>query len=181
MTSEDVYEVSWQGGGGVGDPLARDPEAVGRDLREGVVSERAAREVYGTAVGEGGVDREATAALRGRMRRERVGGQLRPGTAPSSGGHPLGPVLRLLRLEGEWCVVSPGGNVLSRGSTAWRAGAVRRQFDLESLPGHWRLHERLTATAYYCPGTGTLIALDIDETGAPPRDDILLDLSGLGP
>ena len=87
----------------------------------------------------------------------------------------------LTRLEGEWCVVSPGGNVLSRGSTAWRAGAVRRPFDLESLPGHWRLHERLTATAYYCPGTGTLLALDIDEAGALPRDDILLDLSRLAP
>jgi hypothetical protein len=57
---------------------------------------------------------------------------------------------------------------------------VRRPFDLAALPGHWRLHERLTATAYYCPGTGTLLALDIDETGAGVRDDILLDMAGLG-
>src|SRR5205807_8323500 len=69
MTSEDVYEVSWQGGGGVGDPLARDPEAVGRDVRERVVSERAAREIYGTVVRGGRVDPDATAALRERMRR----------------------------------------------------------------------------------------------------------------
>src|SRR5207237_857616 len=99
MTEADVYEVSWQGGGGVGDPLDRDPDSVARDVREGIVS---------------------------------------------------GP--------------------------AARAGAVRRPFDLEALPGCWRLHERLAATAYYCPGTGTLLALDIDEKGADPRDDIRLDL-----
>jgi len=177
MTDADVYEVSWQGGGGVGDPLERDPGSVARDVREGIVSEHAAREIYGAVVTGGEADLEATTALRDRMRRERVGGQLRPGTAPVAGGRPLGPSLRLLRLDGEWCVVSPGGNVLSRGSTAWRAGAVRRPFDLEALPGgHWRLHDRLVATAHYCPGTGTLLALDVDERGAAPRDDIQLDL-----
>jgi N-methylhydantoinase B len=180
MTDADVYEVSWQGGGGVGDPLDRDPDAVSRDVRDGIVSEEAARAIYGAVVVAGRAEADVTAALRARMRRERVEGELRPGTAPMTGGRPIGPALRLLRLDGEWCVVSPGGNVLSRGSTAWRAGAVRRPFDLAALPGHWRLHERLTATAYYCPGTGTLLALDIDETGAGVRDDILLDMAGLG-
>jgi N-methylhydantoinase B len=179
MTDADVYEVSWQGGGGIGDPLARDAGAVALDVREGIVSEAAAREIYGTVLAGGRPHGEATAALREGMRRKRVGGELRPGPAPLAGGRPIGPALRLLRLDGEWCVVSPGGNVLSRGSTAWRAGAVRRPFDLAALPGHWRLHEGLAATAYYCPGTGTLLALDIDEAGAAPRDDIRLDLSRL--
>jgi N-methylhydantoinase B len=53
-------------GGGVGDPARRDPEAVLRDVRDGVVSPEAAREVYRVALAADGraVDREATAGLR---------------------------------------------------------------------------------------------------------------------
>src|SRR5207237_8277171 len=53
MTDADVYEVSWQGGGGVGDPLYRDPDSVARDVVEGIVSEAAAREVYGAVIAAG--------------------------------------------------------------------------------------------------------------------------------
>nr|WP_246344861.1 hydantoinase B/oxoprolinase family protein [Conexibacter arvalis] len=57
------------GGGGYGDPFARDPERVARDVREGWVSERAAREQYGVVLERAGreltVDLEATRALRG--------------------------------------------------------------------------------------------------------------------
>ena len=173
----DVYEVSWQGGGGIGDPLDRDPDDVARDVARGLVTQAAARAIYGVVAYDGRADEASTSGLRDRVRRERVGGELRPGEAPREGGAPLGPTLRLLEIDGETCVVSPGGNVLSRGTTAWRAGALRRPFDLEALPGTWRLHPRLRATAYYCPGTGTLLALDIDEEGAPVRDDVLLDLA----
>ena len=48
------------GGGGFGDPLARDPEAVARDVRRGFVSEAAARARYGVVLG----DQAATQALR---------------------------------------------------------------------------------------------------------------------
>lgn len=37
------------GGGGIGDPTARDPEAVADDIAEGFVSETAGRETYGRA------------------------------------------------------------------------------------------------------------------------------------
>jgi N-methylhydantoinase B len=55
------------GGGGWGDPLDRDPAMVLRDVRDGVVSETAAAEVYGVVLsGDGSaVDDAATAALRG--------------------------------------------------------------------------------------------------------------------
>lgn len=57
-------------GGGYGDPKARDPERVRKDVLEGWVSDTAARDVYGVAlVGDRAretlaVDRAATAALR---------------------------------------------------------------------------------------------------------------------
>ncbi|XVQ06674.1 hydantoinase B/oxoprolinase family protein [Spirillospora sp. CA-255316] len=43
----DVIEIHTSGGGGYGDPRERAPEAVLADVRDGLVSEAAAREVYG--------------------------------------------------------------------------------------------------------------------------------------
>ncbi len=53
------------GGGGYGEPEARDPSSVCRDVAEGWVSAERAREVYRVAIGaDGSVDEAATAALR---------------------------------------------------------------------------------------------------------------------
>jgi N-methylhydantoinase B len=53
------------GGGGMGDPAARDPALVARDVRDGAVSVADARALYRVAVSELGiVDEAATAALR---------------------------------------------------------------------------------------------------------------------
>lgn len=66
----DVYVHRMAGGGGWGDPLARDPEAVADDIANEKVSVAAAREHYGVVIGEGGVvDGEATMALRDERRR----------------------------------------------------------------------------------------------------------------
>jgi N-methylhydantoinase B len=53
------------GGGGWGDPFARDPAKVARDVRRGFVSVENAREMYGVALdADGAVDAAATTALR---------------------------------------------------------------------------------------------------------------------
>jgi N-methylhydantoinase B len=65
----EVFAMTWQGGGGYGDPLHRDPDAVARDLRERKITADAARSVYGVVLGpDGSVDAAATAAERARMR-----------------------------------------------------------------------------------------------------------------
>ena len=67
-----VVMVRSAGGGGYGDPLDRDPERVGRDVREGYVSNQAARDLYGVALDlAGAVDNVATAALRKQLRAAR--------------------------------------------------------------------------------------------------------------
>jgi N-methylhydantoinase B len=45
------------GGGGLGDPLARDPQAVAADVRNGLVSETAARTIYGVEIAADGTAR----------------------------------------------------------------------------------------------------------------------------
>ena len=65
----DVYANLCGGGGGVGDPLERDPAAVEHDAAEGLVTEAGAAREYGVVVG----DNTATEELRASRRRERIG------------------------------------------------------------------------------------------------------------
>ena len=62
---DDVVIMESAGGGGYGDPLARDPEAVRADVGAGFVSAGRAREGYGVVLDAAGkVDGAATAAAR---------------------------------------------------------------------------------------------------------------------
>ena len=71
--NEDVFYVRWNGGGGLGDPLQRDPQAVARDVAESVVSAVAARALYGVICSpEGRVDTDATQRRRDEMRAQRM-------------------------------------------------------------------------------------------------------------
>jgi N-methylhydantoinase B len=64
----DVLHVTGSGGGGFGDPFAREPERVLEDVREGKVTVEAARRDYGVVLtpDQGAVDWTATDVLRQR-------------------------------------------------------------------------------------------------------------------
>ncbi len=64
-----LYYNTW-GGGGWGDPLARDPALVAQDVARGLVTTQGARN-YGVVVTDAGVDSAATEALRSEMRAAR--------------------------------------------------------------------------------------------------------------
>jgi N-methylhydantoinase B len=61
----DRVEVMTPGGGGYGDPFARDPALVARDVRRGYYTPAEGRALFGVALGaDGAVDAAATAAMR---------------------------------------------------------------------------------------------------------------------
>ena len=66
--------VGLSGGGGYGDPLDRDPEAVPRDVSGNLTSVHDARELYGFVFTEanGAVDAAATQARRSSIRAART-------------------------------------------------------------------------------------------------------------
>ena len=65
----DAYMMQSGGGGGVGDPMKREPELVAEDVREGYVSRAVAQSTYGVVLtAAGDVDVYAT-----KLRRERHG------------------------------------------------------------------------------------------------------------
>ena len=68
----DVYRLVQPGGGGYGDPLERDPEAVREDAAQGKISAAHARDAYGVVLeADGRVDTAATTTLRKRRKRAR--------------------------------------------------------------------------------------------------------------
>ena len=73
LRTDDVLYMRMASGGGYGDPLDRDPEAVLRDVVDGIVSVEAARDIYGVALEQTGtrVDVAATEELRARIREQR--------------------------------------------------------------------------------------------------------------
>ncbi len=74
LMDEDALYVRWNGGGGFGDPLEREPERVADDVAGGVVSAETARDVYGVALAtNGAADLSATEALRRGRVAERIG------------------------------------------------------------------------------------------------------------
>lgn len=69
----DVFYFAWHGGGGFGDPLDREADLVQRDVVEGRVSGRIARDTYGVVLGgDGAVNVGETQALREQIRQERL-------------------------------------------------------------------------------------------------------------
>ena len=96
----EVIRIRTTGGGGWGDPLDRDVDAVRRDVRDGKVSVCGARDDYGVVVTTGGasvtVDRAATEAARTRSRADRPPDRpffdRGPGYAQLSGGRPYADV-----------------------------------------------------------------------------------------
>lgn len=63
---------NWQGAGGYGDPLDREPARVAADVRAGAVSAEAAADVYGVVLDGGEADRDGTDQRRTQLRAERV-------------------------------------------------------------------------------------------------------------
>jgi len=72
LQAGDVFRLDTPGGGGYGDPLARDPARVLADVREGDLSVEAAAERYGVVIKEAAgpptVDEAATERARTRMK-----------------------------------------------------------------------------------------------------------------
>ena len=65
LAAGDRLRLETPGGGGYGDPFAREADRVAQDVRDGFVSAHAARSVYGVALdSDGRADRDATRALR---------------------------------------------------------------------------------------------------------------------
>jgi N-methylhydantoinase B len=163
----DVYTVVHGGGGGVGDPLLRDVEAVRKDVVDGYISARAAREIYGVELdGDGNVDAGASRERRSSIRERRIGHA--PERDITSDASPFVP-LRIV--ERRWrcglCAVDLGD-----AEDNWRMSAVVCEREIserfEELGLAVRRREQFEPVVLrenFCPGCGSSLAVDVTLEG----------------
>jgi N-methylhydantoinase B len=72
LMGNDALYVRWNGGGGIGDPLDRPAEKVLADIDAGLISEKAAIDIYGIVRKDGTFDQVATQAKRAALRDARL-------------------------------------------------------------------------------------------------------------
>lgn len=173
----DMVEYhNWQGGGGIGDPLDRDPTLVARDVHAALVSADQARATYGVVIGgDGKVDADSTDRLRERVRSERLQ-RAKPFTDPT----PLeAPACTddLSRDEvSYWDVVAIGAagarclrcdTQLAPAGVDFRQGCVHEDLPAsESGPVRGEDYADAGATKvllrrHYCPGCGRQLEVDL--------------------
>ncbi|MFT3864277.1 MAG: hydantoinase B/oxoprolinase family protein [Solirubrobacterales bacterium] len=179
VAAGDAHLYLQTGGGGYGDPLRRDPEAVLVDLRHALVSAATAADVYGVVIAGDAVDAAATEARRERIRAERIAGSrpVREGAGEPrrvAGGEPIHPVadtVEAMRVDGEAlirctvCATRLGGYEDDyKAATLWRERPFTALGELNAVAPRTPLRAR----EYCCPGCGTLLAVDIGAVGEPP-------------
>ena len=159
LRHDDVLLMESSGGGGFGDPLARDPAAVAADIAEGYVTPAAAERVYGVIWRDGAVDTGATQARRETQRAARPRVRLMPvGDLDAERG-------RLLRLDADTAAtlgVGPGAIV----ELVNPRGAPLRAWVTALLPGNGRRGEIApNALAMLSPRDGDLIEIRAVHSG----------------
>ncbi|MFZ2526172.1 MAG: hydantoinase B/oxoprolinase family protein [Rhodococcus sp. (in: high G+C Gram-positive bacteria)] len=143
LEAGDILVTSPHGGGGLKDPLLRDPASVVADVTRGDVSEQQARTAYGVVISSGELDAHATQELRLQIRTQRL-----DGTAPvqdSITTHRSDPAL-----------------IQRVGAVGGAGPLIGRKWDGDSP--FFQLHE------YICPASGYLVDVQIRKRGDTRRE-----------
>ena len=174
----DVVQYTWQGGGGYGDPLERDPVLVERDVQLGDITRRRAEDRYGVTLGDPKSTRERRAGIRSaRLKGATMPTADRPGVGPRVRGEPegrFGPSLVLARSADGLQLECSCGYVFCSTDENWKERAAWRRIEGEDLPPGIRMHESLELIQYLCPACACQHAIDVKERSEPALQDIKL-------
>jgi N-methylhydantoinase B len=161
---DDVMIIGGAGGGGVGDPLEREPARVIADVQRGYVSAAAATEVFGVVLAAGALDEAATHRRRGELRAERLG------TAPEAAGRPAAPSVRIDGTTGDARYRCASCDLdLGAGPDGYRAHAEIRERPLRWAnalvvePETW-LDDAVVLRDVLCPACGAALEVDVART-----------------
>jgi len=169
----DIILFRWGAGGGYGDPLDRDPEAVLRDLKMNAISLKTVEGVYGVVLKKDGtaVDLDATERKRGLIREARLA--LRKGQSEKIDFTAIRK--RMMRFHeylemvekhsGEKVIIcSRCGNQFCGTSENYKNFSIYRENDLAGVGGRFLASGEkpfVTYQEYICPGCGTLLEVDV--------------------
>jgi N-methylhydantoinase B len=151
----EIVNVRLQNGGGYGDPLLRDPDAVLHDLRTGAVTPETAQRVYGVVARDGAVDVAATESRRDAIRVHRRRLMVSPDPASTR------PAAARVPIEGQWgeSLRFADGHVhcahcrhdLGPARGDWRELVASLDVSSEQLGPLVPVHKDLAARMFVCP------------------------------
>ena len=177
LAGGDIQYVRFMGGGGYGDPVDRDPGAVLEDVKLGLVTRKAARDIYGVVVSEKTwtVSRAGTTKRRRQIRQQRVGKVLAAPVdarrvVPSS-GMPISEYLQRTRTgatQCTWC-----GHEVATAGADWKDQAVVRRLPT-SAAGPLRPGREFRLIEACCPACGTLLDTEVAAGDELPLHDRIL-------
>lgn len=186
FTPADVFEWTWQGGGGYGDPLDADPDRVAADVLDEAVSKEAAHEIYGVVLGsDGKVDQKATEERRQLIRDQRLGAAKNVTEAADAAS--VSATAAVVAGIGEDLEVVGGqdgarhwvrctcGHVFGPSDENWKIHAASSVLSASEIGPRAKLHEDLELRQYVCPSCGRMHSLELARKGAPPRWEARLD------
>ena len=150
LSSRDILGYSFQGGGGYGDPIKRNPDAVHADVLNGHVSQHAAAALYGVVIESGKLDGEATDQQRNAIRTARLGGT--PPSRAAAGGD--------LRVQGHRFSCACGRD-FGAVTGNWKEHSRHRTVTAGDYGPHVRTHVDLELREYFCEGCGSLLESEV--------------------
>lgn len=183
---QDALMILCAGGAGYGDPLARDPERVAIDVRDGLVSPAMARGLYGVALrfGDTGWDQNETAILRADIRaRRRAEAPSTAGNAPLQRVIAEPPALRgrigdAMTIRGDggaagFCCADCDQFLGRLGSNPLESARLRtRKITELSAWNRFGLVDRVVAREFCCPSCGHLLSVQVAQVDDPILHDV---------
>lgn len=177
----DLWQYTFQGGGGYGDPLLRDVKNVLTDVRIGSISSQSAQSVYGVMIENDKIDFNATIKQREALRQKRLARSKLPsvksqidrlsvneGTVSA-----IGISLRLRHCDNaiiECCC----GYAFCHSEENWKDYAASYIYTDSDLPNGIVMHHDLKLVEYLCPQCGLLHTIDTEVRGEGPIQDFRL-------
>ncbi len=176
LPAGDIQYIRFMGGGGYGDPIDRDPAAVQDDLLLGLVTEPAAREIYGVVMDGTAVDRAATTTRRAAIRAARLGREVDPSClsrieVPASGRR-INEYLQQTEsgsTQCTWC-----GHIVAPTGADWKDHAELRREDIARAGPLRAAGQGYHLLEAFCPHCATLLDTDIALGDDPPLQDRII-------
>jgi N-methylhydantoinase B len=172
----DVFVAVNGGGGGVGDPLLREPALVARDISDGYVTAAQGAAVYGVVLAaDGTADADATEGRRAEIRAARIG------AAPSASAGSEAVAVTLRRADGAWHCGACGHSL---GTEDWRAGATSVVAPVADRLEEFEMFVRAPIDGegpilhdHFCPSCASRLGTDLTIGAAEPAGSARLGSS----
>jgi N-methylhydantoinase B len=186
----DCVVIEYNGGGGYGDPLEREPDLVARDVADGKVSPEAAARHYGVLLAsDGSVDPPGTAARRADIAGERLATSTAAAGSPMTRG-PLEVILAGAAGGIDLATTTDGHRVWSCGGCSRPIGSADQDFKVSAAVrtlAPQELDDYMYVDPKYfgdpevrlrqvlCPGCGRLLGQEFCRAGDDPHQECRID------